>query len=82
MTTRDTPKREQRPPGLKLHPRTLPVNRAGAELQQYLWKFRDEKLLTPTEMLMILFDAESRLVTELLRRERHPRDPERKADEE
>lgn len=70
-----------RPPGLYLHPRTLPVNQAGAEFRDWLWRFQAAKGLTDIELLQML--GESQLVTlkYMLRAERHPEDPDKKADE-
>lgn len=69
------------PPGLRLHPRTLPVNQAGAEFRDWLWRFQRDKGLTDIELLQIL--GESQLITlkYMLRAERHPRNPDKKADE-
>lgn len=67
--------------GIRLHPRTLPVNRAGAEYYSWLLKFQEEHQLTDAEMLLIMADAETRLLTMILRCERHPDNPDKKADE-
>jgi hypothetical protein len=68
--------------GLRLHPRTMPVQRAHSELAGHLCDFQDRHDLTDTEMAMMLADLQHRYLTLLLRAERHPDDPERKADEE
>ncbi|MFD0853581.1 hypothetical protein ACFQ07_15195 [Actinomadura adrarensis] len=66
---------------MRLHPRTLPVQSAGAELKAQLIAFQIEHDLTNVEMLGLLQDAASDVTRRLLRAERHPNDPERKADE-
>lgn len=73
---------ETRSPGLRLHPRTMPASRAGAEFHDWLWRFQDAKQLTDVEMLQILQESQSRIMIHLLRAERHPGEPDRKADEE
>jgi hypothetical protein len=69
------------PPGLHLHPRTLSVSQAGAEFNDWLIRFWEAKELTTIELLGILNDAQLRVVTHALRAERHPFDPDKKADE-
>lgn len=69
------------PPGLRLHPRTMPVNTAGAEFNDWLTRFWEAKELTTVELLWILNDAQQRVITYALRAERHPGDPDKKADE-
>lgn len=68
-------------PGLRLHPRTMPVERAKAELGMILARFQADADLTDTEMLVILAEQRRRLLKYRLRAERHPDDPDRKADE-
>jgi hypothetical protein len=67
---------------VKLHARTMHVQRARADLQLMLIKFQDERDLTDVEMLGILAHWQERIITTMLRAERHPDDPDRKADEE
>lgn len=66
---------------MKLHPRTLPVQSATAELKQRILDFADEHGLTDIEMVRALAEAQSIFTTSLLRAERHPGNPDRKADE-
>lgn len=70
-----------RPPGIRLHPRTMKVQGAEAELRTYLLTWQHQKQLTDTEMLIILDGQFSRTLIGLLRAERHPRNPGKKADE-
>jgi len=67
---------------VKLHKRTLPVNRSGAKLTDMLWKFQDDHELTYVEMLRLLIEHQQRITKYMLRDERHPEDPNHKADEE
>jgi hypothetical protein len=69
-------------PGLRLHPRTSPVQKAHGHLKRWLWEFQQEYGLTDIELLQGLADAELSVLKYMLRAERHPDDPEAKADEE
>jgi hypothetical protein len=71
-----------RPPGLRLHKRTMPVQKAEGHLNRYLHEFQEEYDLTDIEMLRALIQCQMHLTKYMLRAERHPDDPERKADEE
>lgn len=66
---------------MKLHPRTLPVQSASSQIRMRLLDYEQDLDLTPAEMLAILAEAQQMYVTRLLRDERHPDDPDRKADE-
>ena len=66
---------------MKLHERTMRVQAAGAQLKFDLIKFHDEHDLTLIEMLTLLQDAQRSITKHLLRAERHPDDPSRRADE-
>jgi hypothetical protein len=66
---------------VRLHPRTRHVDGAGAQIRSALWDLQGEFGLTDVEMLRIVLDAASRLSTFLLRAERHPGNPDRRADE-
>lgn len=66
---------------MKLHPRTLKVQRAEAALRKALLDFQEEHDLTDIEMLRALSDHGRRIMTWLLRAERHPDHLDRKADE-
>lgn len=46
--------------------RALAVDRAGAEILDFLWRIQEERQLTSIEMLLILTDAERRLIAILL----------------
>lgn len=74
----DTPARR---PGLRLHPRTMPVRKAGAVFTDWLINFQEERDLTDIEMMQILTEAQQMVLKYALRAERHPDDPDRKADE-
>lgn len=66
---------------MRLHPRTLPVQGAEADLRIALNDFQEQRDLTDIEMLRALQSHEERITRRLLRAERHPDDPDRKADE-
>lgn len=68
-------------PGLRLHPRTLPVQGAEARIKLALLELQQEHDLTDVEMLQILHLAQLSILKYMLRAERHPDDPDRKADE-
>ena len=68
--------------GLKLHKRTMLVQRARADLGMYLCTFQKEHDLTDVELAQILTRQLESVLKYVLRAERHPGDPERKADEE
>lgn len=68
-------------PGLRLHRRTMPVQAAAAELKILHIKFQAEHDLTDIEMTGILIYAAADVNKYALRQERHPDDPDRKADE-
>lgn len=73
---------ERRAPGLRLHKRTMKVQSAEAEFRTMALAFEHDKGLTITEMAQVLTSCLQRQMTALLRYERHPEDPTRKADEE
>lgn len=68
-------------PSMKLHPRTLLVQQATAEIRAELLKMQDRYELTCAEMLWVLTEHQQFLSIALLQEERHPDDPDRKADE-
>lgn len=68
--------------GLRLHRRTMQVQQAEADLGMTLVRFQGEHDLTDIEMARALTGQLERLLKYALRRERHPDDPDRKADEE
>jgi hypothetical protein len=69
------------PPGLRLHPRTMPVQRAEVEIRAQLLDLQEEYDLTDIEMLRILISAQQSITKYMLRAERHPGNPDMKADE-
>ena len=73
---------QPRAPGLRLHPRTMIVQSASAHLYGALLNFQSERDLTDAEMMTVLAENVQRWAKFQLRTERHPDDPERKADEE
>lgn len=73
----DTP----RVPGLRIHMRTLLVQGAEATIALNLIRLQDELTLTDVEMLRAVLHHAHQISTRLLRAERHPDDPSRKADE-
>lgn len=66
---------------MRLHPRTLPVQQAGNAIRTELIRLQEQHDLTDVEMLRILLDHQHTITKYMLRAERHPEDPERKADE-
>lgn len=70
-----------RAPGLRLHDRTRHVQRAEYDIRGKLLDLQEEHDLTDIEMLQVLNSAEGVVLKYMLRRERHPDDPEKKADE-
>jgi hypothetical protein len=58
------------------------VEAASAKLHTLLVEFQVEHDLTYVEMAGLLLERQQTLVKYMLRDERHPDDPERKADEE
>ena len=72
-----------RPPGLRLHPRTMMVQQAEAEFRVLVAQFcHDHSDLTDIELATIMTIAVPLSLKHALRAERHPEDPTRKADEE
>lgn len=66
---------------MRLHERTLPVQGARAKISLALIDLQVEHDLTDVEMAMALHDTLGRLLTHMLRAERHPEHPDHKADE-
>lgn len=66
---------------MRLHPRTIKVQAARARLFALTLDFQDEHELTDTEMLALIIYLAERAQVRLLRAERHPDDPSKKADE-
>jgi hypothetical protein len=66
---------------MKLHPRTLPVRSARNELERLVWEWMARHDVTYVEAVRCLLDVTERITTYQLREERHPGNPEHKADE-
>lgn len=74
---------ERRAPGLYLHPRTQMVARARGEFHVLVARFMaDNGQLTYTELAQIMLLGPEIPLKYALRAERHPDDPDKKADEE
>jgi hypothetical protein len=72
-----------KPPGLRLHRRTMLVQRAESEFRVVVLDFLDKNdHLTDVELAQIMLLAPAIPLKYALRAERHPDDPSRKADEE
>ena len=69
-------------PGIRLHPRTGEVSRAARTLADYVAALQDEYQLSYVETAKILAELAADKLKYALRAERHPDDPDRKADEE
>jgi hypothetical protein len=67
---------------MKLHPRTTKVNVARNELDTAVWQWMERHDLTYVEAVRSLLAITETITKYQLRMERHPDDPERKADEE
>lgn len=66
---------------MKLHERTLPVQRAENELGTLVWQWIERHDLTYTEAVRCLLSITQGVTKYQLRQERHPDDPDTKADE-
>lgn len=71
-----------RPPGLRLHPRTMKVQSARLAIRESLDEHQEEFELTDIEMHGVVLEYLLTMNKYWLRAERHPDDPDRKADEE
>jgi hypothetical protein len=67
---------------MKLHPRTLPVQHASLSIRDHLCRLQEEYGLTDVEMIRVLTEHQMTVTKWMLREERHPGQPEHKADEE
>jgi len=72
----------RRAPGLRLHERTMTVQRAESAIHGYVLAAMAEFDLSYAETAMILSSLTGNALKYVLRGERHPGDPGRKADEE
>lgn len=68
-------------PGLRVNPRTREYDRAARTLADYTSALQDEYALTDVEIAKILTELAISTLTRVLRAERHPGDPGKKADE-
>ena len=68
--------------GMKLHSRYFPVRNAHNELASWLLDWMERHDLTWIEAIMCLTEIAHDWMRYPLRRERHPDEPEKKADEE
>jgi hypothetical protein len=59
----------------------MPVQRASLEIRRALDDAQERHGLTDVEMLRVLFEHQTTISKYLLRDERHPGEPDRKADE-
>lgn len=67
---------------MRLHERTQHVAIARSALKLQVLGFQQEHDLTDAEMAIALQDIQDMFLRGVLRAERHPEDPSRKADEE
>lgn len=67
---------------VKLNPRTRLVTKARNDLTGLVIKLQEQHDLTDIELLGILIDETQNVHKYVLREERHPGEPDRKADEE
>jgi hypothetical protein len=67
---------------MRLHPRTLVVQGASADVGLAVADIADRHDLTVVEIVKILNEQSAGWIKHLLREERHPGDPDTRADEE
>jgi hypothetical protein len=67
---------------MKLHPRTMAVAQASADIGMTLIALQREHGLTDIEMMQALTAWQERKLKYMLRAERHPDDPDRPAEQE
>jgi hypothetical protein len=67
---------------MKLHPRTMMVKRAEVELSQFLLDWAERHELTSCEIARALTEQTRMCLKSILRAERHPEDPNKKADQD
>lgn len=66
---------------MKVHDRTMPVGILRAELALEVWRWVEGKDITLVELAQALNEIQASVLKLSLRHERHPDDPDRKADE-
>jgi hypothetical protein len=67
--------------GLKLHSRTMLVQRASADIRTALLDLQEQHDLTDVEMLGVVGEWQAGKLKWMLRAERHPDEPGKRADE-
>lgn len=67
--------------GIEIHPRTMKVGEAKAEIGLMIARFLEKKDLTFAEINGILLEIAQGYNKLAIRHERHPGDPEKKGDE-
>jgi len=67
---------------MRLHPRTNPVDKARNELELWVINWAERHDLTFAEIRTSLTRVLGTFALHALRQERHPEEPDRKADEE
>lgn len=67
---------------MRLHERTIPVQKAANQIAMALIELQEEHDLTDIEMLQILSNRQLDILRYMLRDERHPGKPDARADEE
>lgn len=67
--------------GIQLHKRTMLCQKAGNELSSLITTWLQKHDLTYLEAIRCIQEVQFRWINYALRAERHPDDPERKADE-
>ena len=67
---------------VRLHSRTMPVAQATNELQKFVLDWSSAHKLTALETATALIETSKNWLKYVLREERHPNEPEKKADEE
>lgn len=67
---------------MKLHPRTMIVQKAGLELSEFVTSLIERHDLTYGELFGLMADRMAAWAKYMRREERHPGDPEKRGDEE
>lgn len=66
---------------MRLHKRTIIVQRARNELAEFLLNLEEKHELTIGEILCLLSNEAAHFAVAQIREDRHPDDPDKKADE-
>lgn len=66
---------------MRIHPRTKTVNKARGELTEFLCDLEQRHELTIGEVLSLLGEEVMHFARFQVRADRHPHDPDKKADE-